>query len=174
MLRICVALCLGALLLLEPAAASADESKDDQIIKNVREDRGIGEVLLFYVPNRVFDAVDLLRIRGRVGPGVAVRARATEGVDVGIGSYASIYAGLPGPRNAVEVPLPIGAETYSGIELGPGDAEVDGGYSPDYSPTEIGASVHVLLAGIDIGVDPIEALDLLTGFLLIDLRGDDF
>lgn len=157
-----------------PIGARADEERDDQIIKNAREDRGIAEVLLFYIPNRVFDVLDILRVRARVGPGLAVRARATEGVDVGVGSYASLYAGLPGPRSAVEVPLPIGAETYSGIELGPGDAEVSGGYSPDYSPTEVGVSVHALLVGIDLGVDPIEALDLVAGLLLIDLRGDDF
>jgi len=159
---------------LAPSALRADEARDDQIIKNARENRGLGEVLLFYLPNRIFDVLDLVRLRARVGPGIAVRARATEGIDVGVGSYASVFLGLPGPRCEVEVPLPVGPETYSGIELGPGDAEVSGGYSPDYSDTEFGVSAQLVLVGADIGVDPFEALDLVTGLLLIDLRGDDF
>jgi len=174
--RVCLAT-LAALLLgagLHPSRAFAQESRDDQIIKNVREDRSVGEVLLFYLPNRIFDVLDLVRLRARVGPGVAVRARATEGVDVGIGSYASVFAGLPGPRSQVEIPFPVGFETYSGIELGPGDAEVSGGYSPDYSVTEFGASVQAVLVGVDVGLDPFEVLDLVTGFFLVDLRGDDF
>ncbi len=149
------------------------ESADDQVVKNARENRSIGRVLLAYLPNRVFDVLDLLRLRARVGPGFGVRARVTEQIDAGLGSYASIFAGLPGPRNEVEVPLPIGIETYSGIELVE-DAEVSGGYPPEYSPTEIGVSAHLLVAGIDLGVDPVEVADLVAGLVLLDLRADDF
>ncbi len=154
--------------------ASAEDDRDSQILKNAREDRSVADVLLFYVPNRIFDVLDLVRARVRVGPGVAVRARATEGLDVGLGSYASVYAGLPGPRQEVSVPLPVGLETYTGIELGPGDAELEGGSPPNYSVTEFGISVQAVLVGIDVGVDPLEVLDLVAGLLLIDLRSDDF
>ena len=170
-------LALCACVLTSPLLATparADDSRDDQVLKTAREDRGIVSVLLFYVPNRVFDVLDLVRLRVRVGPGIAARVRATEGVDVGLGSYAALYVGLPGPRGDVEIPLPIGPESYAGIELGPGDAEVAGGYPPDYTDTEFGASVHAALVGLDIGVDPFEVLDLAAGFALIDLRGDDF
>jgi len=166
------ALCCAALL--GPTPAGAQEERDQQIVKNARPDRSIGQVLVYYLPNRFFDVFDLVRLRVRVGPGVAVRARATEGVDVGLGSYASVFVGLPGPRSSVRVPLPAGLESYSGIELGPGDAELDSSYSPEYSVTEFGASIHAVLIGLDLGVDPFEVVDLLTGFFLVDLRADDF
>ena len=164
----------AALLVLAAASlARADEDPDGQIVKNARENRSIGRVLLAYLPNRIFDVLDLVRLRARVGPGLGVRARVTEQIDAGLGSYAAIFAGLPGPRNEVEVPLPIGLETYSGVEL-VGDAEVSGGYPPDYSPTEIGVSAHLVAAGIDVGVDPVEIADLVAGLVLLDLRGDDY
>jgi hypothetical protein len=167
---------LGAALLTLGLAApgvAQEPSPDDQVVKNARENRSAARVLLAYLPNRLFDVLDLVRLRARVGPGVAVRARATEQIDVGIGSYASLFAGLPGPRCEVEVPLPVGLETYSGVEL-VGDAEVSGGYSPEYAPTEIGVSAHVAVVGVDFGVDPVEVADLLAGFVLLDLRADDY
>jgi hypothetical protein len=154
-------------------ARAQDGDPDGQIVKNARANRGIGRVLLAYIPNRIFDVLDLVRLRARVGPGVGVRARVTEQIDAGLGSYAAIFAGLPGPRNEVEVPIPIGFETYSGIELVE-DAEVSGGYPPEYSPTEIGVSAHLIAAGIDLGVDPVEVADLVAGLVLLDLRGDDY
>jgi len=165
-----VLICVCALLAASPALA---QDRDDQVLKTGRTDRSVPEVLLFYIPNRVFDVLDIVRLRVRVGPGVAARVRATEALDVGLGSYAALFAGIPGPRNEPELPLPIGFESYAGIEIG-ADAEVASPSSPDYSITEIGVSIHALLVGLDIGVDPIEVLDVVTGLALIDLRGDDF
>lgn len=165
----------AALLVLGAASLgrAQDPARDGQIVKNARENRSAARVLLAYLPNRLFDLLDLVRLRARVGPGIAVRARATEQLDVGLGSYAALFAGLPGPRAEVEVPLPVGVETYSGVEL-IGDAEVSGGYPPEYSPTEIGVSAHLVAAGIDVGVDPVEVVDLVAGLVLLDLRGDDY
>jgi hypothetical protein len=122
----------------------------------------------------VFDLLDILRLRVRVGPGIAARLRATEGLDVGLGSYSSLFVGLPGPRQQVELPLPLGLESYTGIEVGPGDAELESGSSPNYASTEIGASVHALVTGFDLGVDPWELVDLAVGLVLFDFRTDDY
>ena len=165
-------LCAAVTSMASMASADEGDRRDGQVVKNARRDRSIGRVILTYVPNRVFDVLDLVRLRVRVGPGIAARAHVTEGLDVGLGSYAAIFVGLPGPRAEVELPLPVGVESYTGIELG-GDAELKGGASPEYTETEIGASVHAL-AGVDFGVDFFEAIDLAVGFLLIDFRGDDF
>jgi hypothetical protein len=148
--------------------------RDAQIIKNARADRSVGQVLVFYVPNRVFDLLDILRLRVRVGPGIAARVRATEGLDVGLGSYSSLFVGIPGPRQHVELPLPLGLESYTGIEVGPGDAELEGGASPNYASTEFGASLHALVTGFDLGVDPLEVVDLAAGLVLLDFRADDY
>ena len=48
----------------EPAAVEPEQPK-----------HGFGHKLLFYIPNRVLDVFDFVRLRVRVGPGLAVGAR---------------------------------------------------------------------------------------------------
>ena len=130
--------------------------------------------LIFYLPNRVLDLIDIFRLRLRVGPGFGVGARATEAIDVYFGGYASVWVGLPGPRNRKLPKLPIGLESKSGVELSVVDASIEGGIGPDYGPGELGADVQLLVVGVAVGVDPVDALDFLLGILTLDLRGDDF
>jgi hypothetical protein len=47
------------------------------------------------------------------------------------------------------------------------------GAGPGYSWTEIGLSLHLLIIGADVDVDPVEAVDFLAGFLTLDPRHDD-
>ena len=72
---------------------------------------GIVHRVVAYVPNRVLDVFDLVRLRVRVGPGFAIGIRATEAADVFAGSYLSVYAGLPGPRSRRLPRLPLGLDT---------------------------------------------------------------
>lgn len=132
-----------------------------------------GHKLLFYVPNRVLDVFDFVRLRVRIGPGLAVGARVTKPISAFVGGYASVYVGLPGPRMEPVVKLPVGLENYSGVSVSVADATTKGKHGPNYSPTEIGAGFQLIIVGLDIGIDPIEVLDLATGFLFIDIRGDD-
>jgi hypothetical protein len=141
--------------------------------ENPRRDRSIARAIIFYVPNRAFDLLDIFRLRARVGPGVAAGVRVTRVADVYLGSYLSIYGGLPGPRRTPSVPMPLGVENFSAAGVSFLRVETGGRFSPNYSPTEIGFSLHPLLFGIDVGVDPVEVLDFLAGFLLIDIVGDD-
>jgi len=135
---------------------------------------GVGHAVIMYVPNRVLDVFDIVRLRVRVGPGIAIGVRATQPISFFMGSYISVYAGLPGPRLAHTIKLPFGPETNSGIAVSVADVTTpDAVVGPGYSFTEIGASAQAILVGFDVGIDPIEALDLVTGFLFIDLRGDD-
>jgi hypothetical protein len=136
---------------------------------------GLAHRILFYLPNRVFDVMDVVRARARIGSGIGVSARATSPASVFLGTYQSVFVGLPGPRSRPEVPLPFGVDNYQGIKLSVADrSTADDPYSPRYSPTEIGAGVHLFLPGVDVGIDPFEVLDLVTGFLFIDLRKDDY
>ncbi|MEW6077869.1 MAG: hypothetical protein AB1724_08660 [Thermodesulfobacteriota bacterium] len=135
---------------------------------------GFGHKLLLYIPNRILDVFDFVRLRVRVGPGIAVGVRATKPLTLAVGGYTSIYAGLPGPRREPTINLPIGIENYVGAELSVLDGSNEGRFSPNYSSTEIGVSVHPLIVGLDLAVDPLEVLDLALGFLFIDLCGDDF
>jgi hypothetical protein len=126
-----------------------------------------------YAPSRVLDFFDFVRVRGRVGPGTAISVRATESADLFAGTYFSAYAGLPGPRGRVLPNLPVGLELSSGVEVGSADAASGAGFGPRYGATEFGVGIHFLVAGIDVGLDPIELVDWAVGFLGVDLRQDD-
>ena len=130
--------------------------------------------VLMYIPNRIFDILDIVRLRVRVGPGLAVGARATEAVDANLGAYASIFAGIPGPRGRPKINLPIGLENYAGAEVSVVGTSDEGSHRPHYGALEVGAGVQAAILGLDIGIDPGEIVDLATGLLFIDIIGDDY
>lgn len=134
----------------------------------------LGAKLLLYIPNRVLDLLDMVRIRLRVGPGLALDLRATEAADLFVGTYGSVYAGLPGPRMRRMPVLPVGLESRTGVEVSVADVSTGLGVGPDYSPTEIGAGVQLLIVGADVGFDPMEIVDFIGGFFLWDPRRDDW
>lgn len=138
-----------------------------------QQGHSLAHKIVFYIPDRVLDAVDIVRLRVRVGPGVALGARATEVFSGYIGSYASIYAGLPGPRQKPTVKLPIGFESYNGVGVSVANATISGGIGPDYSFTEFGLGAQLLIVGFDVGIDPWEIVDLATGLVMVDPVGDD-
>lgn len=135
---------------------------------------GGGHPVICYIPNRIFDVLDILRLRIRVGPGLSVGVRATELADVFVGGHASVYAGLRGARGKPELPLPIGLENQGGIEVSIIDATNSGPFAPYNDPLELGFEVQAGIIGINFGIEVFEILDLITGFLFIDLQKDDF
>lgn len=171
------ALLLAALALPLPAAGVPAEAQAEAPEAAGPEGSGAGRSalhhVLLYLPNRVFDALDVVRARVRVGPGLALDARATRAVALFLGSYGTVYAGLPGPRGEARVPLPVGIETDAGIQAGLAKARTGDALGPGYGPAEIGVGVQAALVGIDLGVEPLELLDLVTGLVFVDLRGDD-
>ena len=159
----------------ERAASTASDLPAPLPVAAVDDDGGHGFVhgVLLYIPNRIFDLFDIVRLRLRIGPGFAADVRATELADAFIGFYSSIFVGIPGPRGAPFANWPIGFENRAGAELSVIDASSGGTSGPHYGKVEFGVGVHLALVGIDIGVDPWEAVDFVTGILTIDLVGDD-
>jgi len=147
------------------AAATASVQEDDG-------DGGAARGVLLYLPNRVFDLLDVVRARLRVGPGVAVSLRATEVADLYLGGYTTIWGGLPGPREEAGVNWPWGLEGRAGLELGPADLAAEA-VDPDYGAFEIGLGVQALVVGGDVGVELDELLDFLAGLLTFDPSDDD-
>jgi len=151
-----------------PCIASAAEDQAD-----VAESHGVLHKVVMYLPNRILDVFDIVRLRVRLGPGIAADVRATEVVSAFAGSYTSVYVGLPGPRNRPLPKLPFGLESRSGLQASVVDATTDGGIGPDYGPAEIGAGAQLVFAGLDVGVEPLEVLDLVAGVFFINLTNDD-
>ena len=78
---------------------------------------GVIGAIVFYVPNRVFDLMDIVRFRLRVGPGISAGVRATRPLSAFVGFHSSAFIGLPGPRGKAKLPLPVGFDLRSGAQL---------------------------------------------------------
>ena len=169
-LMVCWAGIVRAQELSAPAPATVASSVPSVAPKPVHS---LGHKLLLYLPNRFLDLVDIMRFRLRAGPGLAADARITMYAANFIGQYNTIYAGLPGPRRAPVLPRPVGREVWKGLMVMDVDATDETPYPPHYSDSEMTLGAQVLLVGLDVGLDPIELGDFLTGWVLIDIAGDD-
>ncbi|MBN2107796.1 MAG: hypothetical protein JW832_10255 [Deltaproteobacteria bacterium] len=148
-----------------PAAAE----KQDQVGKS--DKKRTKHPILMYLPNRIFDLMDIFRVRVRVGPGISAGVRATTPVSVFVGFHRSVFAGLPGPRGKAKIPWPAGIENRGGAQVSVVDLSTKETY---YDPLEIGLEAHPLIVGFNFGIGVFELLDFATGFLFIDLQRDDF
>src|SRR5262245_43216034 len=144
------------------AAVFSDDGRD-----------GLVHTILLYIPNRIFDLLDIVRARARVGPGFAFDVRATEALDFFIGAYVSVFVGIPGPRREAKINWPFGLDSKNGAEISIIDASVEAGDEPQYGIAEFGIGAQVLIIGADVGVDPWEAVDFLAGIITIDPVNDD-
>lgn len=156
------------------ASCFAEEKSIDaaEVSDNSNQGHGILESILLYLPNRLFDLVDIVRLRARVGPGFAMGVRATKIVQANLGGYSTVFVGLPGPRQDPSFPLPLGLEMYAGAALSVAEVGTNT-WGPDYSPTEFGVHTQLALVGFDIGIDPYEIVDLALGLVFLDPVGDD-
>jgi len=126
-----------------------------------------------YLPNRLFDLCDVVRLRARVGTGFAAGARVTRYLPFFVGGYRAVWVGLPGPRGRASLPLPAGSEGQTGVDVGPAHVG-SGSNAPVYGAGEVGAGLMIYFVGVDVGVDPYELADFLAGFALVDFAHDDF
>ena len=155
----------------EPAQTETSAGKAEP----AKESKSFGHRLLFWIPNRVFDVLDIVRLRVRVGPGISAGVRVTELADVTIGAHATLYAGIHGPRSQPEIPWPIGPETLATVEVSVLEAGNDEGrFGPQYGPAEVGLGTQLGIIGFDVGVEPYDVLDLAAGIFTFDPKGDDF
>ena len=134
----------------------------------------IGRKILWYMPNRVMDFLDIFRLRLRFGPGLAAHVRATDYGAFYAGQYDAVYAGLPGPRYPHRVRSPVGRESLTGLVLAGVDATDDTLHGPEYGPSEFNAGVHLWVVGVEVGIDPLEIWDFLAGWFMLGPIRDDY
>lgn len=122
------------------------------------------DIVLYYVPNRVLDFVDIFRLNIGIGCGWGFNVRATELAEIGYGCYETTRFGMKGRVLPVyEENINEGGVAFLGY--------VNGCLQRD--PTEIGADLHVAVIGAQAAVSLAEAADFITGFILVDLQQDD-
>ncbi len=136
-------------------------------------EHGIGHKLLFYIPNRFLDLIDVFRARLRVGPGLSGSFSFTQRGAFFGGKYNTVYVGLPGPRAPKKFVSPIGREKQKGIIMMGVNATDDTKCPPRHGPAEIQIGAQALIVGVDVGFDIWELGDFFTGLVFIDLRKDD-
>jgi hypothetical protein len=153
-----------------PLVAHASEKV---ILEETDEKPGTFVQILTYLPNRILDAMDVFRIRAKVGPGLGVGARITDYFSLYAGESHSLYVGLPGPRQDLGGRGLFGREHMRGAVVLGVDASDHLPYAPHYEKSEIGLSAHLLLVGAEVMVSPNEFVDFLAGFLGLDPSQDD-
>lgn len=165
--------------LLQDGAVQADGTQEPVPDTSAAEiepeaESSVGHALLLYLPNRLFDILDLVRARVRLGPGWTLSLRATELLDLNMGAHATAFIGLQGPRHEPVIPWPFGIETMEGMEASLADStDEEGPNGPGYGPLEFGVGFQALIVGVDVGVPVMEIFDLVTGLFFIDLMDDD-
>jgi len=173
-LSIIIIVFVAAVFIVPPGFAQESAQKTDTgqtAAPKVEKPASEKHPILCYLPNRIFDMLDIVRLRLRVGPGVSVGARVTKLTNVFVGAHTSIFAGVYGPRGEALIPWPIGVENHAGADVSLVDASVSGPY---IGPLEIGFEFQAGIIGINFGICPYEMLDLVTGLFFIDLQKDDF
>lgn len=153
----------------EVEATEAEKGADEV----AEEKPSFGHRLLYYLPNRLLDVVDVFRLRARVGPGLAVNLRATDYISFYGGTYRSVYAGLPGARTPEKWRSPVGLEDQKGLIFFGIDATDTTPHGPRYTPAEFTLGGQLLIVGGDIGFEPVEFGDFFAGLVFLDPVGDD-
>jgi hypothetical protein len=149
-------------------ASAADPSKS-QDSKSAEESPSILMVLLLYIPNRIFDAGDVVRAGVNLGPGIGADLCATESLSVAAMFRTSVGVGYETLRH---MPVVWGGESYAAV--GPVSSKVVGGPIWYRQYWDIRPELHVVLVGAHVAVNPAEIADFFLGFTTIDIMNDDY
>ena len=129
-------------------------------------DRTIFERVLYYLPNRIIDFIDIFKADVGVGPSFGGVVRLTKYGQVGYRNMmpASLRVGLRGRD------LPVFVENSNEFGVGPAFIQSS---DREVSPIEVGLGADLLLVGGYVGLSVDEAFDFLFGIVGIDFKDDD-
>ncbi len=130
-------------------------------IKNIVSD------VFLYIPNRLADALDVVKCDVGLGPSFGYVVRVSKYGQIGYRSFSpiSLRLGLRGRK------LPLFIERSS--EFGVGSTFLSS-HDREISVAEVGAGLDVLLGGAYLAVSLDECMDFILGFLTIDYKNDDW
>ena len=156
------------------------------------EESGIFEKIIWYIPDRFFDFVDILSVEVNVGPqfgaGVwatrAVQAKAFAGGTLGGGYYQKKQIGYRAETSFEYGLGPVGISTVAGARLGTGG--FDSTLSNEFlaQPSDkihqeyrdywgVGGKIGFFYIGAEAEIHPIEIADFFAGIFMFDLLNDD-
>ncbi len=131
---------------------------------------------ILYMPNRIFDLLDIFRLNVGVGPGIGVNLRATQFAQVGIASYDAIKLGIIGRQGWIymEESKEFGVSLLyieDSKAVGPLIAFEE---KTDRQLLGIGGFLYLFFVGVEAGIRPKEIADFFLGWAMIDFVEDDF
>jgi len=131
------------------------------------DDVPLSDRLLFWLPNRLLDLWDIIRVDAGVGPSLGGAVRITRFVQAGSRNFmpGSLRVGALGRR------WPIMLETSDEEGFAPFDYSASA--QRDVCTFELGVGLELLVAGAYLGVCPEEIFDFLGGVFLLDFEHDD-
>lgn len=149
----------------------SDEEKE--VEEEEEEDERAGTVLgtvILYIPNRIFDLVEIVRAGVNVGVGLGVDARATWLAQAVVIHDTSVGAGWQGLRH-----LPICARIgHSTMGAGPISTPRLGLFDWPVNDYDVRLELFFLLVGAHAAVDLEAIWDFTAGLLTFDPSDDDF
>lgn len=156
----------------------------------------VGDKLLLYIPNRLVDFVDIISLSMGFGPAIRVNVHATRVISFGGGVGATAKA-IKAINRQYGAGLESGWETsfmmisaeskelkdntrgvksfnYYSTGVPSTDEKIYEFYDGARDYWSIGVAGAAGLVELDAEFHPVEFADFFTGFLFIDLKGDDF
>jgi len=193
--KTCLVLALLVLSVMFVATANAQEA--DAPEPEVKH--SIGHKILFYLPNRIGDILDIYSVgvalpmfpKNWMAGFVHANAHVTRGMQIGAGNTnENIIVGLSYKRNLVpffdeKYEISGGPLTFSKYKISRGNNKTDYGKVGIWLPTDepfekglmdywgVGGEVTILPIGVRAEFHPVEVVDLLLGFFMIDIGNDD-
>lgn len=157
-------------------------------------DRPLALRALLYLPDRVLDLLDVVTAGVHLGPGAFGDVHVTRGLQLsagmrsvgGVGLHERRSVGLKSQTEAGFSVLMAGAQSYGSAVVGSsGLYSAAGQWAGVSQPSEpvyqsvrdywaVGGSATALLFGFEVDFHPVQLVDFLAGFVLIDFANDDF
>lgn len=128
------------------------------------------EVVALYLPNRIFDVLDLVHFGAAVGPALGVEVQATRALRYEWARGATLGLGWFGRAGEWRQASVYARDTF-GLEDSTDDLDL-AWHVPYW---DVSLQLHVLVGQVYVGVAPFDELvDLVVGLTTFDLKGDDW
>lgn len=129
----------------------------------------LGKKILLYLPNRILDLLEVVRLGVHVGPGIGLDLRITKLVQLAADTSANVGVAWQGRDK-----LPLVGQIYHTTAIGPVRVGAGVGLRYKHTLSEISITANIGLAGLFVAYDSVELLDFLFGWTTYDLKKDDW